>query len=106
MRYLRGLLVFLLLAPASGLASDPPSCLIVKHASASRQFFVSGANWQYVAGDFPKNMKWKSNVTDRDIRKIKAEGGRVIVVKQDYGVADLEAAKRECAAPPESAVGK
>jgi hypothetical protein len=106
MRYLLGLLILSSFALASDLASDLPSCLIVKHASTSRQFFVSGANWQYVAGEFPKDMKWKSNVTDRDIRKIKAKGGRVIVVKPDYGVTDLEAAKRECATPPESAVGK
>ena len=102
MRYLLSLLILLLFASASNLASDLPSCLIVKHASASRQFFVSGANWQYVAGEFPKNMKWKSNVTDRDIRKIKAQGGRVVIVKQDYGEADLEAAKRECVTPPDS----
>ncbi len=34
-------------------AVDPPSCLIIRHASTSRQIFVSGANWQYVEGDFP-----------------------------------------------------
>lgn len=40
------------------------NCLILKHASTSHQMWVSGANWQYVAGEFPPGMKWKSNVTD------------------------------------------
>lgn len=77
-------------------AAEPPSCLIVKHASTARQVFVSGANWQYVAGDFPKGMKWKSNITDRNIRKIKELGGRVVIVPQNYTAADLEQAQKSC----------
>ena len=73
-----------------------PSCLIIKHASVSRQMWVSGANWQYVAGDFPAGMKWKSNVTDRTVRKVKKLGAKVVTVGQDYSVAELEAAKKEC----------
>jgi hypothetical protein len=68
----------------------------LKHASTARQFFVSGANWQYVAGEFPKGMKWKSNITDRSIRKIKELGGRVVIVPQNYSQADLEQARKEC----------
>lgn len=80
----------------SAVAADQ-TCLIVKHASAARQAFVSGANWQYVDGDFPQGMKWKSNITDRNIRKIKELGGKVVIVNQNYSAADLEAAKKQCA---------
>lgn len=76
-------------------------CLIVKHASTSSQAFVSGANWRYVAGDFPKEMKWKSNITDRNIRKIKELGGRVVIVPTDYHAADLEDARKQCGNAPE-----
>lgn len=82
----------------SSTQAERPSCLIVKHASTAHQFFVSGANWQYVAGDFPKGMKWKSNVRDRDIRKIKEMGGRVVVIRPEYSADDLAQARKECAA--------
>jgi hypothetical protein len=82
--------------PAVPAKADQPSCLIVKHASTARQFFVSGANWQYVAGDFPKGMKWKSNITDRNIRKVKELGGQVVVIKPDYNAEDLAQAQKTC----------
>jgi hypothetical protein len=83
--------------------SRPTPCLIVKHASAAHQFLVSGANWQYVAGEFPPGMKWKSNITDRNIRKIKQQGGRVIVIQPNYTMTDLEQAKASCSQPEKSA---
>lgn len=100
LRYLGCLLLF----AAPSFAGDPSPCLIVKHASTSSQALVSGANWRYVAGDFPKGMKWKSNITDRNIRKIKEQGGRVVIVPTDYHEADLEDARKQCAS--ESAVTK
>jgi hypothetical protein len=57
---------------------------------------VSAANWQYVEGDFPKEMKWKSNITDRNVRKIKESGGKVVIVPTTYTPADLEDARRQC----------
>jgi len=43
-------------------------------------------------------MKWKSNITDRNIRKIKEMGGRVVVVRPDYSADDLAQAQKACAA--------
>jgi len=53
-------MLFLLAASMAGYATDNP-CLIVKHATASQQVWVSGANWRHVDGDFPAGMKWKSD---------------------------------------------
>lgn len=97
MRYL-----VLLLLSVSCCASDS-TCLVIKHASAARQAFISGANWQYVAGDFPKGMKWKSNVTDRYVRKVKENGGHVATVPQEYSSADLKSAFETCKAETEQA---
>lgn len=88
-----GLIVLL---SACAFAADGPPCLIIKHASTSRQIFVSGANWQYVEGDFPSGMKWKSNIRDRDVRKIKELGGKVVIVPQGYTVTDLDDARKQC----------
>lgn len=91
-------LVWLLLI-SSAFAVDQP-CLILKHASTARQAFVSGANWQYVSGDFPASMKFKSNVTDRNVRKIKELNGKVVIVPENYSSVDLEDARKQCAAKP------
>jgi hypothetical protein len=93
MRYL--LLLLLLAVPGS--ASDN-SCLIVKHATTSQQAWVSGANWRYVEGDFPAGMKWKSNITDRNVRQVKEKGGKVVIVPEKYSTSDLEDARKQCAA--------
>jgi hypothetical protein len=45
-------------------------------------------------------MKWKSNVTDRTVRKVKALGGRVITIPTSYAPADLEDARKQCEAEP------
>lgn len=88
-------LLLLCAIPSFG-QSETRSCLIVKHASTARQMFVSGANWQYVAGDFPKGMKWKSNITDRNIRKIKELGGLVVTLNSNYTASELAQAQKAC----------
>jgi len=82
--------------PASSGQVEVPSCLIVKHAGGFSAF-ANNANWEYVAGDFPKGMRWKGHITDRGIRKIKAKGGRVVVVGAGYKTEDLAQAQKACA---------
>lgn len=88
--------VLVLLLSSWALADSP--CLIIRHASTARQVWVSGANWQYVEGDFPKGVKWKSNVTDRTVRKVKESGGKVVTIPNAYTPADLEDARQQCKA--------
>jgi hypothetical protein len=95
---MRLLSLILCLAATAQAAAD--SCLILKHATTSEQFWVSGANWRYIEGDFPAPMKWKSNVRDRDIRKIKELGGKVVIVPDKASLEQLEDARKQCAAKP------
>jgi hypothetical protein len=81
--------------PSSGQV-EVPSCLIVKHAGGFSAF-ANNANWEYVAGDFPKGMKWKGHLTDRNIRKIKEKGGHVVVIGAGYKPDDVEQARKACA---------
>ena len=90
--------VLLAILTSAAFSADKPTCLIIRHATTALQAFVSGANWQYVEGDFPKGMKWKSNVTDRTVRKVKELGGRVITIPNAYSTADLEDARKQCKA--------
>jgi hypothetical protein len=94
---------FALIALASSAIAADETCLIIRHASTARQVFVSGANWQYVEGDFPKGMKWKSNITDRNVRKVKELGGKVVIVPNTYSPTDLEDARHQCKSDAQSA---
>jgi hypothetical protein len=102
MRVMRSAVLVLILTSAA-FSADKPACVIIRHASTSRQIWVSGANWQYVEGDFPKGMKWKSDVTDRTVRKVKELGGRVVTIPNVYTTADLEDARKQCKAEDEPA---
>jgi hypothetical protein len=91
---MRNLLLLLFLV-APGFAGDQ-SCLIVRHTTTSDLPWVIGANWRYIEGDFPAGMKWKSNITDRNVRQIKQKGGKVVIVPEKYSSIDLEDARKQC----------
>jgi hypothetical protein len=90
---LSALVRYLLLLSLSlpGFAGEQ-SCLIIKHTG----IWVIGPNWQYVEGDFPAGMKWRSNLTDHNVRQIKAKGGKVVIVPEKYSSIDLEDARKQC----------
>jgi hypothetical protein len=43
------------------------------------------APYDYVAGDFPKGMEFRSTLGDKQIRKIKDHGGKVIILPCTHG---------------------
>ncbi len=96
------MLVFMLLGaavaqqPASTDARAIKPCVIVKPASTAHRALVSNKAFQYVEGEFPSKMKFKSNVGDGDVRKVKELGGKVVVIKADYTLADLQDAREQC----------
>ena len=94
MRYFVALVVLVALA----YAERKQTCVIIRHRTVNQQLWVSGANWEYVSGDFPDEMKWKSNITDRNVRKIKELGGKVVIVNHDYTTDELKHAEENCRA--------
>ena len=52
--------------------------------------------FDYVEGDYPTGYKWRSELADGDVRDIQKKGGKVVVMRPDYEVADLEDARKEC----------
>jgi len=81
---------------------SPPtqSCVIVK-----RHVYKFGENmsrvhphrpFDYVEGDYPPGFKWRSELSDGDVRELQKKGGKIIVLKADYELADLEDARRQC----------
>jgi len=53
----------------------------------------------YLAGDYPPGMPFRSSIKDKDVDKIKAKGGRVLILDPHYTHEDLEKAKQECDNP-------
>jgi hypothetical protein len=72
---------------------EVPPCLIVKHAGGFSAF-ANNANWEYIAGDFPKGFKWRVHLTDRNLRKVKELGGRIVILEPK--AEDLAHAQKRC----------
>jgi hypothetical protein len=50
----------------------------------------------YLAGEYPAGIPFRTSIKDKDVDKIKAKGGRVIVLDPHYTHDDLENAKKQC----------
>lgn len=94
---MRYLLIFVLSLSATARGG---TCVIlkehVKHASEALFRWTQPQPFDYVEGDFPKGMKFHYEVGDKTIRKIKEQDGKVIIVKPDYSLAELEDARKQC----------
>jgi len=53
----------------------------------------------YLAGDYPPGIPFRSSIKDKDVDKIKAKGGRVVILDPHYTREDLEKAKQTCESP-------
>lgn len=88
---------------------EPPtkaSCVIlasVEPAKGIATWSVEGRRQKhaltYLAGDYPPGIPFRSSIKDKDVDKIKAKGGRVLILDPHYTRDDLEKAKQTCAAP-------
>lgn len=83
-------------------ASVPKSepCVIVK-----RHVHVFGENmsrlhphrpFDYVEGTYPNGFKWRSELSDGDVRELQQKGGRIVIMRPDYQLSDLEDARKQC----------
>jgi hypothetical protein len=50
----------------------------------------------YVEGDYPTGFKWCSELGDGGVRELQKKGGKIVVMKPDYEVSDLEDARKQC----------
>ena len=84
--------------PKSNLSA--PTCVIV-----TRHVHKFGENmsrvhphrpFDYVEGDYPPGFKWRSELSDGDVRDLQQKGGKMVVLKPDYQASDLEDARKQC----------
>ncbi len=60
----------------------------------------------YLAGDYPPGVPFRSSIKDKDVDKIKAKGGRVLILDAHYTREDLEKAKQVCENPSDKVTTK
>lgn len=81
---------------------QPVGCVIVKRHSykfgENLSRFHPHCAFDYVEGDHPPNFKWRSELGDGDVRELEAKGGKMVVLRTDYQLADLEDARKQCKA--------
>ena len=52
--------------------------------------------FDYVEGDYPPGFKWRSELSDSDVRELQQKGGKMVVMRPDYEASDLEDARKQC----------
>jgi hypothetical protein len=50
----------------------------------------------YVEGDYPPKFKWRSELSEQNVRELQLKGGMVVVLRLDYQLSDLEDARKQC----------
>jgi hypothetical protein len=54
--------------------------------------------FDYVEGAYPSGFKWRSELSDGDVRELQQKGERIVILKPDYQASDLEDARKQCQA--------
>lgn len=94
------LLIPLLLAPCCFGQNQPAACVIVKRHvhkfGENMSRFHPHRPFDYVEGNYPEGFKWRSELSDGDVRELQKKGGKIVVMRPDYQVADLEDARKHC----------
>jgi len=86
--------------PDASTMTQSQFCVIVKRhvhkfgENISR--FHAHRPFDYVEGDYPSGFKWRSELSDGDVRELQQKGGKMVVMRPDYQVSDLEDARKQC----------
>jgi hypothetical protein len=91
-------------APADAPKPQTQHCVIVKrhvHKFGENMSRVHAHRpFDYVEGDYPTGFKWRSELGDGDVRELQQKGGKLVVMRADYDVSDLEDARKQCQSQP------
>jgi|SRR5215469_13846784 len=94
--------VFLLLSfsAAAGQHAADKSCIIVhqhQHKFGENMSrLASHKPYDYIEGEYPKGMKFRSELNDKSVQQVKNAGGTIVILKPDYSRDDLNGAREQC----------
>jgi hypothetical protein len=93
-------LLFAVLFVGDAKPTQSQTCVIVKRHVHKFGENMSRAHphrpFDYVEGDYPSDFKWRSELSDRDVREVREKGAKIIIMRPDYQLADLEDARKQC----------
>jgi hypothetical protein len=89
--------------PEDASKAQAQTCVIVKRHvhkfGENMSRFHAHRPFDYVEGDYPSGFKWRSELGDGDVRELQQKGGKMVVLKPDYQLSDLEDARKQCQSP-------
>jgi hypothetical protein len=85
--------------PDASKAQNQPCVIVKRHVhkfGENMSRFHPHRPLDYVEGEYPQGFKWRSELSDGDVRELQQKGGRIVVMRADYEVSDLEDARKQC----------
>lgn len=96
---LKGVLLGVVLCGSVAVAADTPCVILRDYPRKTADAFTRWTTpppYEYVEGDYPKDFKFRTEIRDKHIRKIKELGGKIQIIKSDYTPTDLADARKRC----------
>ena len=85
--------------PDASTAQSQPCVIVKRHIhkfGENMSRFHAHRPFDYVEGNYPTGFKWRSELSDGDVRELQQKGGKLVVMRPDYEVSDLEDARKQC----------
>lgn len=97
---MKAVIILLLLGQAAQPAPKAikPCVIVAMHKKTGGDFtrWTVPKPYDYIEGEFPAGLKFRHELNDKHVREIQDKGGKVVIVKSDYVLADLEDARSSC----------
>jgi hypothetical protein len=80
-------------------AQSQPCVIVKRHVhkfGENMSRFHAHRPFDYVEGTYPAGFKWRSELGDGDVRELQQKGGKMVVMRPDYQVSDLDDARKQC----------
>jgi hypothetical protein len=85
--------------PDTPTTQSKPCVIVKRHVhkfGENMSRFHAHRPFDFVEGDYPSGFKWRSELSDGDVRDLQQKGGRIVVMRPDYEASDLEDARKQC----------
>lgn len=78
-----------------------PCVIVARHVhkfGENMSRFHAHRPFDYVEGNYPAGFKWRSELSDGEVRELQQDGGKIVIMKPDYQTSDVEDARKQCQA--------
>jgi hypothetical protein len=99
MRYFVAIVFLAALAVAQDEKSSRPCVIVKRHVhkfGENMSRFHAHRPFDFVEGSYPASYNWRSELSDGDVRDLQQQGGKMVVLRPDYQLTDLDDARKQC----------